>query len=126
MVLTLHFNRTAERGRRKALRRNLTDAEQRLWRYLRNQQLGIKCRRQYSVDGYVVDFYAPRAKLAIEVDGDSHFTPQALEYDQRRTDALGRFGIEVLRFTNADIFENIDGVWETIFAALHRRKETSP
>src|SRR5262249_45029120 len=89
-----------ERQRRKALRRNASQAEQRLWEHLRGNQLGIKFRRQYSVDAYVLDFYAPHAKLAIEVDGDSHFTGTAPQYDHERTNYLNSFGIDVLRFTN--------------------------
>ena len=103
MILTLHFNRCSERKKRKALRRAATDAEQRLWQHLRGKQLGMTFRRQYSVDAYVLDFSAPRSKLAIEVDGDSHFTAEAMAYDRERTADLQRFGIEVLRFTNLQI-----------------------
>lgn len=120
MILTLHFNRGSQRDKRKALRQNASDAEQRLWRHLRGKQIGTKFRRQYSVDAYVLDFYAPRAKLAIEVDGDSHFTGAAIQYDHERTTHLNRFGIEVLRFTNLDIVENIEGVLTTIEAAVKR------
>jgi very-short-patch-repair endonuclease len=110
LLLTLHFNRGSQREKRKALRRNATDAEQTLWQHLRGKQLGMKFRRQYSVDAYGLDFYAPRSKLAIEVDGDSHFSAAAMAYDQGRTADLQRFGIEVLRFTNVEIRENLDGV----------------
>jgi len=124
--LTQHFNQSRERAKRTALRRNATAAEQQLWQHLRRRQLGNKFRRQYSVDAYVLDFYAPRAKLAIEVDGDSHFKPQALDYDDQRTVHLNRFGIEVLRFTNRDIFDNIEGVLDIVAAAVKRRGGTSP
>ena len=79
--MTLHFNRGSQRAKRKALRRNASDAEQRLWQHLRGKQLGTRFRRQYSVDVYVLDFYGPRSKLAIEVDGDSHFTAAAIRDD---------------------------------------------
>jgi very-short-patch-repair endonuclease len=125
-LLTQHFNRRSERDTRKTLRNNATDPERRLWQHLRGKQLGTKFRRQYSVDAYVLDFYAPRSKLAIEVDGDSHFTPKAREYDQERTTHLNRFGIAVLRFTNLEIVENIEGVLDTIEAAVKRRSTTSP
>ncbi len=126
MILTLHFNRSSEREKRKALRRSATDAEQRLWRHLRGKQVGTTFRRQYSVDAYVLDFYAPRSKLAIEVDGDSHFTADAIAYDQERTADLQCFGIEVLRFTNLEIREHLDGVLEKIAEVLQRRKATAP
>ncbi len=102
------------------------NAEHRLWQRLRGQQLGTKFRRQYSVDAYVLDFYAPRSKLAIEVDGDSHFTAAAIRYDHERTNYLKGFGIEVVRFTNLDIAENIEGVLSIIAAAVKRRTSTSP
>jgi very-short-patch-repair endonuclease len=93
---------------------------------LRRAQLGAKFRRQYSVDVYVLDFYASRLKLAIEVDGDSHYTADAIAYDRKRTAYLNRFGIDVLRFTNLEITENLDGVLESIRGAVNQRKDTSP
>jgi very-short-patch-repair endonuclease len=126
LLLTQHFNRHSERDKRRALRSDATGAEQRLWEHLRSKQLNAKFRRQYSVDAYVLDFYAPRAKLAIEIDGDSHFTSEAMEYDQARTTHLKRFGIEVLRFTNLEIFENIEAVLAAIDAAVKRKLTTAP
>ena len=118
--------RTGTEKRFAALRRNASAAEQTLWQHLRRTQLGTRFRRQYGVDGYALDFYAPRAKLAIEVDGDSHFTASGREYDHLRTTYLRAFGIEVLRFTNMDILQNIEGVLTTIEAAVKRRTATSP
>lgn len=126
MILTQHFNRRTERAERRALRTNATAAERRLWQHLRGKQLGVEFRRQYSVDAYVLDFYAPRAKLALEVDGDSHLRAAATGYDQERTTDLNRFGIEVVRFTNGEIFENIEGVLDAIEVALERRGTTAP
>jgi very-short-patch-repair endonuclease len=120
-LLTQHFNPDSEREKRKALRNNATDAEQRLWQQLRGKQLDAKFRRQYSVDAYVVDFYAPQVKLAVEVDDDSHFTPEVIEYDRERTKYLAGFGIDVLRFTNLDVLENIEGVLLTIDEAARLR-----
>jgi very-short-patch-repair endonuclease len=126
LILTLHCNRGSEREQRKALRRTATDAEQRLRQHLRGKQLAMTFRRQYSVDAYILDFCASRSKLAIEVDGDSHFTADAMAYDQARTTDLQRFGIEVLRFTNLEIRENLDGVLARIDEVLQRRKATFP
>ena len=68
------YNRTSEKARRQLLRRETPSAEEILWSKLRRRQmLGYKFRRQYSVENFVVDFYCPRARLAIEIDGDSHF-----------------------------------------------------
>jgi very-short-patch-repair endonuclease len=126
LLLTQHFNRRTERAKRMALRAHATAGEQRLWQHLRSKQLGGTFRRQYSVDAYVLDFYAPRPKLAVEVDGDSHFRPAATVYDEERTRHLNRFGIEVVRFTNAEIAEHIEAVLAAIGEALKRRPTTSP
>jgi len=75
---------------------------------------GYKFRRQYGVNKYVVDFYCPKLKLAIEIDGDSHFGNQAIKYDQKRQSYIESFGIKFLRFTNNDIYNNIDEVLEVI------------
>ena len=73
--MTLHYNRTKENWRRKELRNNMTKAEKILWEYLKNKKLeGYKFRRQYSVDSFIIDFYCPKVKLGIEVDGEVHFT----------------------------------------------------
>jgi very-short-patch-repair endonuclease len=76
---------------------------------------GFKFRRQYSVNQYVVDFYCPELKLAIEIDGDSHFNDISEKYDKERQKSIESFGIRFLRFTNIDIYDNIDGVLQTIF-----------
>ncbi len=119
--MTRHYNRLRERDKRKSLRSAATAAEKKLWQHLKAKQSGAKFRRQYSVDAYVLDFYAPYPKLAIEIDGDSHFTPEAIAYDRERTAYLEAFGIEVMRFTNLEIVENIEGVLEKIAAAVKRK-----
>jgi very-short-patch-repair endonuclease len=97
-------------------------AEILLWANLsRKQLLGYKFRRQYSVEQYVIDFYCPALKLAIEIDGDSHFQPGAKERDAERQGFIETFGIEFLRFTNADIYENLDGVIDTIAEFITQR-----
>ena len=94
---------------RSELRSNLTPAEALLWKSLQHSQLsGKKFRRQHSIDKYIVDFYCPECRLAIELDGDSHFTESGAEYDEARTEFLTRKGIRVLRFENREIFDNLD------------------
>ncbi len=109
------FNRLSVKPKRKSLRNQMTEAEKILWYYLRGKQLeGYKFRRQHSVGPYIVDFYCPRLKLVIEVDGDSHFQDEAIRYDRKRQRYIESFGLKFLRFTNLDIYENIDGVLEEI------------
>jgi very-short-patch-repair endonuclease len=102
------------------LRANQTSAEQRLWRNLdRIPLLRTHFRRQAPIGPYVADFACLRAKLLIEVDGPSHAEPGAAERDLERTRWLEREGYRVLRFWNDEVFENIDGVLDTIYAALY-------
>ena len=94
-------------------------AEMTLWHVLRSRKLnGHKFRRQYSVGRYVLDFYCPSAKLAIEVDGDSHFSEAAIKSDAVRQKTIEELGIRFLRFTNFDVYENLDGVVEKILKDL--------
>jgi very-short-patch-repair endonuclease len=104
-------------SRARALRRNPTDAEKKLWSVLRLQQMdGHRFRRQHPVGAYVVDFICLAEKLIIEVDGGQHASQTAR--DQARTEWLGSNGYRVLRYWNNDVLGNIDGVAETILAAL--------
>ncbi len=96
---------------RKYLRQNLTPAEAKMWTYLKNSQLdGRKFRRQHSVARYILDFYCPAERLAIELDGEGHFNEIALEYDNRRDTYMAEVGIKVIRFENKQIFEQYDYV----------------
>ncbi len=102
-------------SRSRALRKNSTDAERKLWSILRNRQLcGVKFRKQVEIDGYIVDFMCPERRLIIEVDGGQH-TP---ERDARRTAYLESQGFRLIRFWNNDVLENPDGVWSEIETAL--------
>ncbi len=98
-----HHTKAARR-----LRKLPTEAEQRLWSRLRGDQLGVAFRRQHPVKGYIVDFFAPIVKLAIECDGGQHATAGIRE--EIRTRALTGQGISVLRFWNNEVLGNTDGV----------------
>jgi very-short-patch-repair endonuclease len=95
----------------RELRTNMTDAEICLWAKLRNRQIkGYQFYRQKPAGDYIIDFYSPKAKLAIEVDGGQHFSSDNVEYDKLRDDYLSSIGLRVLRFTNTDVLKNIEGV----------------
>lgn len=99
------------------LRQNLTPAEARLWRSLRNRQLeGLRFRCQHPVGRFILDFYCPSQKLAIEVDGSVH--DEQVEYDAVRTKQLEAYGYRVLRFTNEAVMGDLDGVLEEIRRAV--------
>jgi very-short-patch-repair endonuclease len=94
---------------RRHLQRNLAPAEAKLWTYLQNSKLdNRKFRRQHSVDDYILDFYCPSERLAIELDGEAHNNPTWAEYDHERDLFLQYYGIRVLRFENKVVFEALD------------------
>ncbi len=97
----------------------MTDAEKKLWRNLRGRLFsGAKFRRQYAVSGYILDFYCPECKLAIELDGNEHALPERVVYDGKRDEKLKGQGIAVLRFANTDVLKNMAGVLEKILEVL--------
>src|SRR4030095_13033966 len=101
------------RDRSRRLRRNQTDAERKLWARLRARQIcGVKCRRQYPIGRFIVDFCCFEKDLAVELDGGQH--AEQTEADQRRSDLLARHGYRVLRFWDNDVMENIDGVLQRV------------
>lgn len=103
------------KDQRRQLRNNSTSAEASLWKLLSKRQLeGRKFRRQHSIKNYIVDFYCPSEKLAIELDGDVHFSEQSLAYDVKRDDELKALGIRVLRFENDEVFKATNAVLEKI------------
>jgi very-short-patch-repair endonuclease len=113
------LNRPVLKTRRKELRNNSTPAEQQLWSMLQHSNLGgYKFRRQHSVGSYILDFYCPSERLAIELDGDSHFTDNAMKYDRIRTEYLNALNIKVVRFLNTDVYDNLNAVCENILQNL--------
>jgi very-short-patch-repair endonuclease len=116
--MKLH-NRPALLERRRTLRRSLTPAEAILWTHLQRSQLdGVKFRREHSVGRYVLDFYCPAHRLAIELDGAAHDHEAAQARDADRERFLVAHGIRVLRFENRDVVKNLDGVLADIRRAL--------
>ncbi|HEY9636587.1 MAG TPA: endonuclease domain-containing protein, partial [Coleofasciculaceae cyanobacterium] len=117
--MTKLFNKTSEKLKRRELRTNMTKAEAIVWQKLRCKQLeNCKFRNQYSVDRFVLDFYSPELKLAIEIDGESHFQEGVAQYDKERQIFIESAGIQFLRFTNQDVYENLNGVLETIASKI--------
>ena len=109
------FNSKYLKKYRKVLRNNLTPAEARLWTLLKGKQLlGRKFRRQHSIDHMIVDFYCPKEKLVIELDGEVHNNPITERKDELRDHKLNKYGIKVLRFENKMVFEQPDIVINAI------------
>ncbi|MBW4678262.1 MAG: endonuclease domain-containing protein [Desmonostoc geniculatum HA4340-LM1] len=125
--MTKLYNKTSELEKRRTLRNNSTPAETKIWAKLKGRQVeNCKFRRQYSIGAFVVDFYVPELKLAIEIDGDSHFQPDAIEYDKERQLFLEAKGIRVVRFTNEQVYQQLDEVVEAIAQTICQLRQSTP
>lgn len=104
----------------RELRKNQTDAEDMLWQLLRNRQLGnLKFRRQHPLKvGFILDFYCADKKLGIEIDGGYHNSPDQMEQDSMRTEAIHEYGINIIRFTNEEVINETDSVLTNILRAI--------
>jgi very-short-patch-repair endonuclease len=113
--------------RARSLRANPTDAEQRLWARLRRKQvLGVQFYRQKPIGNYIADFYAPVARLVVEVDGSQHLESEQAEHDRRRTAYLKQMGLRVLRYTDRQVLLELDPVLEEIFRAVEEKIPLNP
>jgi very-short-patch-repair endonuclease len=114
-------------GLARGLRRSETSAEHILWSKLRNRQIdGWKFKRQFPFGYYVLDFFCFDARLAVEVDGATHSEKTQIAQDHERTAFLTENGVRVVRFSNADVQENLEGVLEMIYLALGQQPAPSP
>ena len=115
------------RTRARPLRRDSTNAEQKLWREVRAHRLkGIGFRRQTPIGPYVVDFVSHATKVIIELDGGQHYNTAQEVRDARRDSFLRSKGFRVLRFSNYDVMTNLEGVWTVIAAAVDEAAAPSP
>lgn len=113
------FYNTKLKRRSQELRRNMTDAERVLWSRLRGKQLkGLQIYRQRIIGNYIVDFYCPRSKLVIELDGGEHYTDEGYKEDKIRDEYLQSLGLRVLRISDRDVFKNLDGCIQRIYESL--------
>jgi very-short-patch-repair endonuclease len=119
---------TLAQTRARELRRNMTDAERRLWSALRAGRLqGLRFRRQQPIGNYIADFYCAKARLVVEIDGSQHSDEETLLHDYHRTKWLESKGYRVIRFTNHDVLKHtpavVEGIWATISPPVHRTFE---
>ena len=115
------------KDRRKELRNKPTEPEVLLWKYLRRRQiLGKKFRRQYSIGRYIVDFFCVECDIAIELDGAPHFAELKEDYEAERTAFLEAQGIEIIRFENRVLYDNLEAVLETIREAVRNKGSDLP
>jgi very-short-patch-repair endonuclease len=127
--MTEIFNKKSNKEFRKKLRKQPIRSERILWNQIRNRRIGYKFRRQFGVGKYIVDFYCPKLRLVIEVDGATHSSKKEIEYDNKRQKYLESLELKVLRFRNIDIKENLDAVIDRILKVceeLNINNATSP
>jgi very-short-patch-repair endonuclease len=106
----------------RMLRKNMTDVERKLWSRLRSNQLGVKFRRQVPFGTYIADFMSLKEKLIIELDGSQHYQADGIRKDKIRDEYFKQEGFNVLRFSNVEINENIDGVIDMIWEFIQNNK----
>jgi very-short-patch-repair endonuclease len=115
-------NRRSQKSLRKLLRNSATSAETIVWKNLQGKKLlGKKFRRQVGIGRYIVDFYCPECRLGVELDGQKHFEPNVEEYQTERTRYLAGLGIELIRFENRAVHDDIELVLAAIEEALKAR-----
>jgi very-short-patch-repair endonuclease len=103
----------------RTLRRNMTDAEKLLWSKIRGKQLnGLQFYRQKIIGNYIADFYCPKTRLVIEIDGGQHYSAEGKEKDRLRDEYMTRAGITVLRFSDREVLENLESVLEKLWSGL--------
>ena len=111
----------------RQLRQNLTDSERVLWRRLRGKQLAdVQFYRQKPIGPYIVDFYAPKAKLIIEIDGSQHFEEPQAEKDRERDEYLSRLGLLIIRLNSRQVLKETDAVVEFIYQKVEERTPNPP
>jgi very-short-patch-repair endonuclease len=117
------FNNSHLKNLRGSLRKNQTEAERKIWSLLKNRQI-LNCRflRQYGVGDYILDFYCPQLKLAVEIDGGQHNFGRVQLNDIKRTEVVESYGIKVLRFWNNEVMENLEGVYLRIYELIKQRQ----
>ena len=126
-VMSDIFNRKSQKLKRQYLRNNATKSERILWSKLKGKQLlGRKFRRQHGIGPFIVDFYCHECKLAIEIDGATHWTKAAKEYDLHREEYIRGYGIHFLRFINSEVTGNLDGVLTAIAEEVKANHPLTP
>jgi very-short-patch-repair endonuclease len=102
----------------------MPNAEVMLWSKLKGRALlGCKFRRQFGIGPYILDFFSPDIELAVELDGEIHYMAGRKDLDKARDAAIREYGIRIIRFSNNDVYENLEGVWEAIARAAREQMQ---
>lgn len=120
--MTKIFNKKSMQKIRRKLRNEMTYSEKIVWMHIRKKHLGVRFLRQFSVDNYVIDFYCPSLKLALEIDGEVHLTKGVKERDEIREYHIAKYGIQFLRITNEELQSNPNKAFHKIEEEIKRLK----
>ena len=124
MVTNMHYSASKTIFQyAEVLRKNMTEAEKIVWVRLCKNKLGVRIRRQHPIYKYIADFYCHELKLVIEIDGGIHLPKENKESDINKDITLNEFGIEILRFTNDQVTDNIDQIIEGIKNKIEELKQ---
>ena len=121
-IMTQLFNQKDHEETRKLLRKEMPAGERLLWSKLKANQIGYKFKRQFGIENYIVDFYCPKLRLVIEIDGLTHDQTDQVVYDQVRQKYLENLKLKVIRFNSQEIFDNLDNVLERIWIVCEELK----
>ena len=121
--MAIIYNKKSMQDFRRDLRFNQTYGEKTLWTNLRKKQIeNTRFLRQYSVNKFIIDFYAPDIKLGIEVDGSSHIGNE--EHDKIRQEQIEFLGIKIIRFSDEQVIGNTEKVINKIIEEINSKKHT--
>jgi very-short-patch-repair endonuclease len=112
--------------RKKDLRHNQTFAEKLLWQELRRKKLKVRFHRQYGVGPYILDFYCPQYKIAIELDGGQHKSEESIKYDKYRSDFMSALGIKTFRFWNSEVTNDLNKIITILNNELNKNSPSNP
>ena len=116
LEMTKIYNKTKIKEQRRKLRKTQTREELIFWAHVKDRRFHkYKFKRQYSIGNYIVDFYCSELKLVVEIDGGQHYEKENIEYDLQRTKYFDDFGIRVIRYTNIEITDNLEGVMDDLW-----------
>ncbi|EKE06687.1 MAG: hypothetical protein ACD_18C00305G0005 [uncultured bacterium] len=116
----MYGNKSSLKLRRKILRQDQTKAESILWSHLRSRKMGVRFRRQYSIESFIVDFYCHELKLIIELDGWIHGEEENKKKDIIRQNILEKLGFKIIRYKNEQIKYELKNVLQDIYNQIHK------
>jgi very-short-patch-repair endonuclease len=121
--MTEIFNKANQKEKRRNLRKKQTPEELIFWSHIKSRRLGgFKFRRQYSINKYIADFYCPELQFVVEIDGGQHYEKENMEKDRLRSEYFTDLGLNIKRYTNVDIKNNLSGTLDDLLEYCNNLK----